>query len=132
MDLWSGGFQLWGAAESGKTTAGMVAGSVWGCHRDDGKREKGFAETWHTTPGKVEVTALAHNNIVLILDETKRAGRDGPSACGGSPRCGNWPSRTHGEGAAHQYRSNAILALVFPQHIKSFAEGAMPAGGPFH
>ena len=53
----------------------MVAGSVWGCHRDEGKREIGFAETWHSTPGQIEITALAHNNTILILDETKRAGR---------------------------------------------------------
>jgi putative DNA primase/helicase len=72
----SGGFQIWGDPETGKTTAAMVAGSVWGCHRDDGKREKGFAESWHTTAGKLELTALAHNNTVLILDETKRAGRN--------------------------------------------------------
>jgi putative DNA primase/helicase len=71
----SGGFQAWGPAETGKTTAAMVAGSVWGCHRAEGRREKGFAESWNSTAGKVEVTALAHNNALLILDETKRAGK---------------------------------------------------------
>jgi putative DNA primase/helicase len=35
----SGGFQLWGLPESGKTTAAMVAGSVWGCHRGEGRSE---------------------------------------------------------------------------------------------
>ena len=29
----SGGFQLSGPPESGKTAAAMVAGSIWGCHR---------------------------------------------------------------------------------------------------
>jgi putative DNA primase/helicase len=72
----SGGFQPWGPAETGKTTAAMVAGSVWGCHRGEGRREKGFAESWNSTAGKVEVTALAHNDALLILDETKRAGKD--------------------------------------------------------
>jgi putative DNA primase/helicase len=70
----AGGFQIWGDAETGKTTAAMVAGSVWGCHRGDGRREKGFAESWNSTSGKVEVTALAHNDGLLILNETKRAG----------------------------------------------------------
>ena len=69
----SGGFQLFGQAESGKTAAAMVAGSIWGCHRLE-LREKGFAESWHTTAGKVEITALAHNETVLLLDDTKRAG----------------------------------------------------------
>ena len=59
--------------ETGKTTAAMVAGSVWGCHTG-GNREIGFAETWHTTANQVEVTALAHNDCLLILDETGQAG----------------------------------------------------------
>jgi len=70
----SGGFQLFGPAESGKTAAAMVTGSIWGCHRSPERRENGFAENWHTTANKVEITALAHNETVLILDETKRAG----------------------------------------------------------
>jgi hypothetical protein len=69
-----GGFQIWGNAETGKTTAAMVAGSVWGCHRREGRRDKGFAESWNSTAGKIELTALAHNHTLLILDETKRAG----------------------------------------------------------
>jgi uncharacterized protein (DUF927 family) len=47
-----------------------------GCHRSSERRKNGFAENWHTTAGKVEITALAHNETVLILDETKRAGRN--------------------------------------------------------
>ena len=72
----SGGFQLFGDAETGKSTAGMVAGSIWGCHRSSERREKGFMESWHTTAGQVELTALAHNHTLLVLDETKRAGRN--------------------------------------------------------
>lgn len=73
----AGGFQIYGAAESGKTTAAKVAGSVWGCHRSEGKRDKGFAESWHATKNKIEVIALAHHEIILILDETKSAGEQG-------------------------------------------------------
>jgi uncharacterized protein (DUF927 family) len=69
-----GGFQFWGEKETGKTTAAMVAGSVWGCHTDAGNQEIGFAESWHTTANEVEVTALAHNDNLLILDETFEAG----------------------------------------------------------
>jgi putative DNA primase/helicase len=72
----SGGFQLFGSAETGKTAAAMVTGSLWGCHRSPERRENGFSESWHTTAGKIEITALAHNEAVLILDETKRAGRN--------------------------------------------------------
>ena len=69
----SGGFQLYGKGETGKTTAAMVAGSVWGCHRDPAKRQAGFCEKWNTTVNELEVTALAHNDALLILDETKLA-----------------------------------------------------------
>src|ERR1700677_1104844 len=33
-------------------------------------------ESWHTTGGKLELTALAHNDTTLVLDETQRAGRN--------------------------------------------------------
>jgi putative DNA primase/helicase len=69
-----GGFQLWGGPEAGKTTAALVAGSVWGCHRAEGRKDKGFTESWNSTAGAIELTALAHNDAVLILDETRRAG----------------------------------------------------------
>ena len=69
-----GGFQFWGKKETGKTTAAMVAGSVWGCHTVAGDPEIGFAESWHTTANEVEVTALAHTDNLLILDETFGAG----------------------------------------------------------
>jgi hypothetical protein len=72
----SGGFQLVGEPETGKTCAAMVAGSFWGCHRAEGRRQLGFGESWNTTQGKVEVTALGHNHALLILDETKRAGKN--------------------------------------------------------
>ena len=71
----TGGFQISGAAETGKSTVGSLVGSVWGCHLGAERKEKGFSETWHTTAGKIEKTALAHNETILILDETKRAGR---------------------------------------------------------
>jgi putative DNA primase/helicase len=67
----SGGFQIYGDPETGKTTAAMVAGSVWGRHRQP---DRGFLESWNTTASAVEVTALVHNDALLILDETKKAG----------------------------------------------------------
>ena len=72
----TGGFQISGSAETGKTTAAIVGGSVWGCHVGTERQEKGFSESWHTTGGKLELTALAHNDTTLVLDETQRAGRN--------------------------------------------------------
>lgn len=70
----SGGFQVSGPAEKGKTAVAMVAGSIWGCHRDSMRREKGFAESWNTTGNELERTAQAHSDALLILDETNLAG----------------------------------------------------------
>jgi putative DNA primase/helicase len=72
----TGGFQIFGPAETGKSTTAAVAGSAWGCHVSIERQEKGFSESWHTTAGKLELTALAHNGTFLALDETQRAGRN--------------------------------------------------------
>jgi putative DNA primase/helicase len=70
----TGGFQLSGPAEKGKTAAAMIAGSIWGCHRDSTFKDKGFAESWNTTGNELERTAQAHSDAVLILDETNLSG----------------------------------------------------------
>ena len=70
----TGGFQISGKAEAGKTAAAMVAGSIWGCHRNSMRNEKGFAESWNTTGNELERTAQAHSDALLILDETNIAG----------------------------------------------------------
>jgi putative DNA primase/helicase len=70
----TGGFQISGKAESGKTALAMIAGSIWGCHRDSMRKDKGFAESWNTTGNKLEQTAQAHSDALLILDETNLAG----------------------------------------------------------
>lgn len=70
----TGGFQISGKAESGKTAVAMIAGSIWGCHRDSIRKEKGFAESWNTTANKLEETAQAHCDALLIADETNLAG----------------------------------------------------------
>ena len=70
----TGGFQISGRAESGKTALAMVAGSIWGCHRDSVRKEKGFTESWNTTNNKLEETAQAHCDSLLVVDETNLAG----------------------------------------------------------
>lgn len=60
----SGGFHLHGTSSTGKTTALLVAGSVWG-----GDKRKGFLETWRATSNGLEAVAEAHNHSLLLLDE---------------------------------------------------------------
>jgi len=146
----AGGFQIWGDAETGKTTAAMVAGSVWGCHRSEGRREKGFAESWNSTADKVEVTALAHNDTLLILDETKRAGHGDrkraevvTSVAFNLAECTE-KERLTNPGSAHWWRcyflstSNLSLAqlgrrgqvAIDESHLGRLADIPLPSNGP--
>jgi putative DNA primase/helicase len=59
-----GGIHFVGPSSSGKSTALLVAGSVWG-----GGARNGFAQTWRATGNGLEGVAKAHSGTVLILDE---------------------------------------------------------------
>jgi putative DNA primase/helicase len=65
IDVQSGGFHYRGSTSSGKSTAGFVAGSVFGGSDD----ELGFAESWKTTANGLESVAEMHNHSFLPLDE---------------------------------------------------------------
>lgn len=59
-----GGFHLEGGSSTGKSTALLVAGSVWG-----GGGQEGFVRSWNTTRNAVEPLAVLHNDMLLPLDE---------------------------------------------------------------
>ena len=59
-----GGFHLRGLSSTGKTTALLAAGSVWG-----GSPQLGFLETWRATANGIEARAALHNHALLCLDE---------------------------------------------------------------
>jgi uncharacterized protein (DUF927 family) len=63
----SGGFHIYGTSSTGKTTALLVAGSVWG-----GDSRKGFLETWRATANGLEAVAELHNHSLLLLDEVSQ------------------------------------------------------------
>jgi putative DNA primase/helicase len=63
-----GGFHLYGTTSTGKTTAQMVAGSVWG-----GNDIHGFLSTWRGTNNGLEALAELHNDTLLVLDELKQS-----------------------------------------------------------
>jgi uncharacterized protein (DUF927 family) len=60
----SGGFHLYGPTSTGKTTALLVAGSVWG-----GGQRRGFVESWRTTVNGLEAFGEQHNDSLGCLDE---------------------------------------------------------------
>jgi uncharacterized protein (DUF927 family) len=59
-----GGFHFRGLSSTGKTTALLAAGSVWG-----GSPQLGFLETWRSTFNGIEARAALHNHALLCLDE---------------------------------------------------------------
>lgn len=61
LGLESGGFHLRGPSSTGKTTALMMAGSVWG--------GKNYVQRWRTTTNGIEALAAGYNDALLCLDE---------------------------------------------------------------
>src|ERR1700745_1204478 len=59
----SGGVHYRGCSSIGKTTALVVAGSVWGGGGG------GYVQTWRATANGLEAVAVAHNDTLLVLDE---------------------------------------------------------------
>ena len=58
------GAHLKAASSTGKSTAALTAGSVWG-----GGGRNGFAQSWRATGNGLEGTAKAHSGTVLCLEE---------------------------------------------------------------
>lgn len=71
-----GGFHFRGGSSTGKSTALVAAGSIWG----GGPR--GYMRQWRATDNALEGVALAHNDCLLCLDELSQihAGAAGSAA----------------------------------------------------
>jgi hypothetical protein len=61
--------QLFGAAGSGKSAIATAAGAMWGCNLD--LPLPTFSETWNNTVNKIDLIAVLHHAMFLVLDETK-------------------------------------------------------------
>jgi hypothetical protein len=64
-------FELVGEPESGKTTAGLLAASVWA---GNSSSEVGGGMTWDLTVNAFDVVKVAHAGALLFLDEGNLAG----------------------------------------------------------
>ncbi|WGD29876.1 DUF927 domain-containing protein [Ancylobacter sp. WKF20] len=64
LDAEGGGFHLRGGSSTGKSTALVVGGSVWG-----GGGLNGFLRTWRATTNGLEGVAALHCDALLCLDE---------------------------------------------------------------
>jgi putative DNA primase/helicase len=65
----SGGFNFVGGSSTGKTTALVAAGSVWG----KGASSGGYVQNWRATSNGLEGLAALHSDAVLCLDEIGQA-----------------------------------------------------------
>ena len=66
----SGGIHYYGRSSRGKTTAGQVAASIYGCGADPSDApDHAFVQRWNTTPNGLEAVLAAHNDNLLVLDE---------------------------------------------------------------
>jgi len=73
----TGGFHLHGLTSRGKTTALMVAASVWGNGAPPSNTSgESFINTWRTTANALEGIAAARNDIFLAIDELGQAEAD--------------------------------------------------------
>jgi putative DNA primase/helicase len=65
----SGGFNFVGGSSTGKTTALVAAGSVWG----KGAPSGGYIRNWRATSNGLEALAALHSDATLCLDEIGQA-----------------------------------------------------------
>ena len=61
----SGGFNWTGQSSTGKTTALVAAGSIWG----SGSSSGGYVQNWRATANGLEGLAALHSDTALCLDE---------------------------------------------------------------
>lgn len=69
----SGGFNFVGGSSIGKTTALLVAGSVWG----NGSASGGYVQSWRATANGLEGLVALHSDALLALDEIGQASSRG-------------------------------------------------------
>jgi uncharacterized protein (DUF927 family) len=122
LDAEPGGFHLRGASSLGKSTAMLVAASVWGGH-DRLKR-------WRSTDNALEATALEHNDALLLLDELREAD---PKTLGASIYMlahGNGKVRLSRDATARPSLNWRVMLLSTGEI--GLADHVESAGGRFH
>ena len=115
----SGGFHLRGASSSGKSTALLLAASVWGAPSN-------YLRTWRATGNGLEGVASLHNDGILILDELSQSN---PSEVGETVYMlgnGHGKTRASRTGAA---RTTARWRLFFLSSGEESLAGMMQASG---
>jgi uncharacterized protein (DUF927 family) len=125
----SGGIHLRGPSSTGKSTALIVAGSVWG-----GGEPGGYVRSWRATANGLEGVALAHCDALLCLDELSQVPAREAGEVAYMLGNGSGKSRSNREGhakpAAHWrtlFLSSGELSLA--DKIAEDGRGRRAAGG---
>jgi len=72
LDYHNVGLHIFGQSRAGKTTGLIIAGSVYG--------DRQFCSSWYATTNALPETALARNDLVLLLDEISQCPEKAVSA----------------------------------------------------
>lgn len=119
----SGGFNWTGQSSTGKTTALVAAGSVWG----KGASSGGYVQNWRATSNGLEGLAALHSDAALCLDEIGQA--PGRTIMEASYMLANGmgKSRAHQDGSAKAVKYWRCLVLSTGE--KGLAEKIAEEGG---
>jgi putative DNA primase/helicase len=99
-----GGIHLRGGSSLGKSTALVLAGSVWG-----GGAPQGYVRNWRTTDNGLEAVAGLHNATLLCLDELSQVEPRAAGAAAYMLANGQGKSRAGREGQARRSQEWRLL-----------------------
>lgn len=97
LGLEGGGAHLRGGSSTGKTSAAVAAGSVWG-----GGGAQGFVSSWKATGNALEWVAQAHHETLLLLDEIGLSDAQEAGATAYMLASGSGKSRARQDGGLRQ------------------------------
>jgi putative DNA primase/helicase len=101
-----GGFHFRGASSSGKSTALILAGSVWG-----GGGTRGYVQSWRATDNALEALSSLHNDCCLCLDELSQIDSKAAGAAAYMLGNGKGKSRAGREGQARKSHDWRLIFL---------------------
>lgn len=125
-----GGFHFRGHSSTGKSTLLIAAGSVWG----GSAGEQGFGHTWRATANALESLALAHNDLMLCLDEFAQVDPAEAGVAAYALANGQGKARLKSDGTLRRRHEWLLLFLStgevsLADHMTSTGKTGRPAAG---
>lgn len=101
-----GGLHFRGASSTGKSTALLASGSVWG-----GGEVTGFVRSWRATANGLEGVALGHSDTLLCLDELSQLAAKDAGEAAYMLGNGSGKSRSSRDGSARKAAKWRVMFL---------------------